>query len=124
MAIIWTIMSVCFGPFPMGRSLRAGIFFQTRLHPTNSSAPLRPADEGSFHPQTLDGVGNRCFYSLEAYLYQGNENCPRSRHYKYPPTDPDTIDKTLQPLVHKIPGDGRCDQEGNEDQDDKVLAQQ
>src|SRR6266545_2908893 len=46
-----------------------------------------------FRSQTPYRIYNRCFYCLETYCYQCNENCNNTCKRKHPPTDGNPVRK-------------------------------
>src|SRR5437868_11135260 len=69
----------------------------------------------SFRSQTLYRICNCCFYCLETYGKQRNKQRRKTCNSKHPPTDINSVCKTLQPFVHCPPRCGECNKRSNQD---------
>src|SRR5258708_23062848 len=61
---------------------------------------------------------------MEMTGQQGDANGQDCRQGKEQPMDRNAIGEVLQPPVHGPPGEGGGDDDGNEDQPDKIFRQQ
>ena len=63
--------------------------------------------------QTLHRVGHCCFYRLETYGEQCNEQCQYTSNQEYYPAYFYSVSITFQPVIHYPPGNREGDEAGN-----------
>ena len=91
-----------------------------RLKNQKSNIKNRASDI-SFCSQALHRVGNCSFYCLETDGRQSNKHGQQTRRNKDPYIDVCPVSKIVEPAMHDIPRNGRCNYKRDQHEFDKIF---